>query len=105
MTLSARASTLGGMIRPIIQYRWRTSCSHLSCCHAPSQQRSLFNYIVCPEKHGAGYLKSESVRCVQVDKEFELHRLLGRKVGGFCALEYLVDISGGTTIEIGYVRS
>jgi len=40
----------------------------------------------------------------EIDHQLEFSRLLDRKVGRFCAFEDLIDVSGGSIVEVANER-
>jgi hypothetical protein len=49
--------------------------------------------------------EAEGLGGLEVDHELELRGLLERKVAWLCALEDLVDVSGGAAIHLGIAHA
>src|SRR5204863_9433173 len=66
---------------------------------AASSSRSL-DHLVGAGEHRGGEVQAERLGGFQIDDQLVLGGLLNRQVGGLGALKNLVDVGGGTTIEI-----
>ena len=42
------------------------------------------NHLICPRQHVGGYRESDLLRCLQVDHQLKLGRLLYWEIGGLC---------------------
>ena len=56
---------------------------------------ALFDHPVRPRQHVRRNREADLFRGFQIDDEFELRRLLYRKIGGLGAFQDFVDIGGG----------
>src|SRR5205823_11272200 len=58
------------------------------------------DHLVGAGEHRGGEVQAERLGGFQIDDQLVLGGLLNRQVGGLGALKNLVDVGGGTTIEI-----
>src|SRR6202035_4094396 len=58
---------------------------------APQQMASLFDHLVSPEDQRRRHIQTDGLGGFQVDREYELRRLLDRDVGRRNAVESLAD--------------
>src|SRR5262249_55903169 len=90
--------------------RFTPESGHVRCKRectpwARSGHWPLFNHIVSPCYEHRRKLQPEGAGRANVNLEFELHRLLNRKIARLGALEDLFDQTCDTTIEIMKTRS
>ena len=58
-----------------------------------NRKSKLANYPVCSREDVWRNIETDLIRCVQVDDEFKLYRLLYRQVRRLGAFEYFVDVN------------
>ena len=68
---------------------------YVSCCSL------LFDHFIRSRQHIRRNRQADLLCRFEIDDELELRRLLDRQVGGLCAFQNLVDISGGAPVQVG----
>jgi len=63
------------------------------------------DHLIRPEEKRRREREAKRLGRLEVDDQLECSRLLDGEIGGFGALENLVDIGGGTPIVVGPTRS
>src|SRR5262245_6025179 len=69
-----------------------------------SHSRGLPYDLVRPLEQPLRNRQAQSLRGLEIDHQLELHWLLDGQVGGLGALQDLVDVRGGTSVEITEAR-
>jgi hypothetical protein len=69
----------------------------------PSDTGALFNHVVGQQKEFARNRQVGLFRCLRIDDQLELGRLLDRQLGGLCAFENLIDEDCGLPRQIGQI--
>src|SRR5205823_9401167 len=73
--------------------------------HAPQQRALLFDHLVSLGEQRGRYGEAERIRRLAIYDEFELGRLLDRKVGGLGALQDFVHESGSAPEKVDEARA
>ena len=68
--------------------------------HAVQQNPTSFDNLVGAGKQHRWHCKSERFGGLQVNDQLELGRLLHWKIGRLGAFEYLIDVAGGTPVQV-----
>jgi hypothetical protein len=55
------------------------------------------NHFVRPRQRGWRNRDADLLRCLEINDELELRRLLDRQISGLCAFQDLVDENGGAS--------
>src|SRR5437667_1120421 len=61
------------------------------------------DYLICLEEESWGNRETEGLRCLAIDDQYELRRLLDREIGGSRAPQDLVDIDRTASVEIDII--
>src|SRR5262249_62411085 len=64
----------------------------------------LPNHLVRPLQHADRNRQADFFRRLEINDEFKLRRLLYRQITGLCALENLIYVVGGLTVQVSVVR-
>src|SRR4029079_7566686 len=70
-----------------------------------NRKSKLANYPVCSREDVWRNIETDLIRCVQIDDEFKLYRLLYRQVRRLGAFEYFVDVNSSAPKQVSEVRS
>src|SRR5712691_13549178 len=69
-------------------------------CTGARGQHALLDHLVRLQQERGRDREAEGLRGLEVDDQLELRRLLDGKIGGLSALEDLVHIGRGTSIQV-----
>src|SRR5262245_32657295 len=94
--------------RSCLLYPPKRTCALQPGMSAMGQKRTsrhLFDHLVGAGEQLRGNGKAKGLRCPEVDDKVELGGLLYRQIGGFCTLQQLVHVIGGTPVQVSKVRA
>src|SRR5262245_54274914 len=75
-------------------------CGSLIRYSLPVYPGAFLDYFIRPREKFRRERQTDLLRCLQIDDEFELCRLLHRQVGRFGTFQNLVHVNSGTAIEV-----